>query len=384
MAGLIYTENSFYKILLCSSDYAGKDYMRIAFVIHTPGQEHFWHYPILILKERGNDVIVLARDYQSTCKLLHAHGIEFNIYGKAGSTSATKIMQLPAHFMKSFNIIRKFKPDIIAGAGIIEAYNSLILRKPCIIFEDTELTPLLERLQWKFRASVILTPDAFRMDFGKKNVRFAGYKEIAYLHPNYFKPDSTIYDELKISRGEKFVVLRFNAFDAVHDIGRHGFTRVDQVRLVKELNKYTRVFISPEGLLSKELEEYRLSIPYERIHHALYYAQLLITDTQTMTTEAAILGTPVVRCNSFVGPDDMGNFVELEQKYGLIYSFRETDQAMHKAIELIQQQDLKEQWAKKQQKLLADKIDVTQFMVDFIENYPESIRKYYKKKSKRL
>jgi predicted glycosyltransferase len=151
---------------------------------------------------------------------------------------------------------------------------------------------------------------------------------------------------------------------------------------VKGLSKYARVFISPEGPLSKELEGYRLSIPHERIHHALYYAQLLVTDTQTMTTEAAILGTPVVRCNSFVGPKDMGNFIELEQKYDLIYSYRKSEQAMQKAIELIQLPNLKEQWAKKQQKLLADKIDVTQFMVDFIENYPKSVKKYKEKSSK--
>jgi len=32
--------------------------------------------------------------------------------------------------------------------------------------------------------------------------------------------------------------------------------------------------------------------------------------------------------------------------------------------------------AKKRERLLADKIDVTQFMVDFIENYPESFYRY--------
>ena len=56
--------------------------------------------------------------------------------------------------------------------------------------------------------------------------------------------------------------------------------------------------------------------------------------------------------------------------------------AKQKAIELIQQPDLKDQWVRKRQKLLADKIDVTEFMVDFIENYPESFRKYKEKSSK--
>ena len=46
---------------------------------------------------------------------------------------------------------------------------------------------------------------------------------------------------------------------------------------------------------------------------------------------------------------------------------------MNKAVELAQMAGLKEEWNKKREKLLNDKIDVTAFIVGFIENYPESI-----------
>jgi len=68
----------------------------------------------------------------------------------------------------------------------------------------------------------------------------------------------------------------------------------------------------------------------------------------------------------------MGNLIELEQKYGLIYSYNDQYSAMKKAIELIQKPNLKEEWKKKKEKMLKDKIDVTEFMVWFIENYPKS------------
>ena len=42
---------------------------------------------------------------------------------------------------------------------------------------------------------------------------------------------------------------------------------------------------------------------------------MVVADTQTIVTEAAVLGTPAIRYNSFAGENDMGNFVELEQKY---------------------------------------------------------------------
>jgi predicted glycosyltransferase len=134
------------------------------------------------------------------------------------------------------------------------------------------------------------------------------------------------------------------------------------------------VFISAEKKVPKDLEKYLLNIPKQKIHDCLYYANMLVTDTQTMTTEAGILGTPVVRCNSFVGPNDMGNFIELEKKYKLIFSIRKPGDAIEKAITLIQDPNIKRNWSKQRQKLLNDKVDITAFMVWYIENYPESFR----------
>jgi len=51
----------------------------------------------------------------------------------------------------------------------------------------------------------------------------------------------------------------------------------------------------------------------------------------------------------------MGNLIELEQKYGLIYSYNDQYSAMKKAIELIQKPNLKEEWKKKKEKMLKDK-----------------------------
>jgi hypothetical protein len=134
------------------------------------------------------------------------------------------------------------------------------------------------------------------------------------------------------------------------------------------------VFISAEKKVPQDLEKYLLNIPKHKIHDCLYYAKMCVTDTQTMTTEAGILGTPVIRCNSFVGKNDMGNFIELEQQYKLIFSYRDPEQAIEKALILIKDKDIKKEWNEKKQKLLSDKIDITAFLVWYIENYPESFR----------
>lgn len=68
----------------------------------------------------------------------------------------------------------------------------------------------------------------------------------------------------------------------------------------------------------------------------------------------------------------MGNFIELEGTYGLLYSFTDGDAALSKAIEILEDPESKEKWRTKRDRLLADKIDVTAFMVWFVENYPRS------------
>jgi predicted glycosyltransferase len=348
---------------------------RVLFCINTPAQAYTWRYIMEALRARGHETSILARDYGSTPELLTSFGFSFTTFKPFGR-KFLRLMDIAVHLKNNFSASRGFKPSILVGFGADVAMVAYMMRKPSIIFLDNDPTRVQNEVTTWF-ADAIVTPDCFRMDLGKKHIRVKAYKEMAYLHPTYFKPDPSIITDLGLAPGERFAILRFNVFDAVHDIGRFGFTTADKYELVQELGKYVRVFISPEGGLPPGLERYQLPVDYNRIHHILYYADLLVTDTQTMATEAAILGSPVVRCNNFVGPGDAGNFIELENKYDLIYSFRSTQQAKEKAIQLIQQPGLKEIWNKKRDRLLGDKIDLTRFMSDFIEGFPESYQMQY-------
>jgi predicted glycosyltransferase len=143
--------------------------------------------------------------------------------------------------------------------------------------------------------------------------------------------------------------------------------------LVSELEKYSAVYISSESPLPAELEKNKLHIKPEDMHAFLSGVNLLVTDSGSMTTEAAVLGIPVVRCNSFIGHGGLGIFQELENEYGLIFNFKDPVMALKKAIELAQIPDIRIEWEQKQKCLLKNKIDVTSFMVWFVEQYPESI-----------
>jgi uncharacterized protein len=100
----------------------------------------------------------------------------------------------------------------------------------------------------------------------------------------------------------------------------------------------------------------------------------VIGDSQTMTAEAAVLGTPALRFNDFVGR--LGYLYELEHRYGLTFgiSTAHPDRLMAKLDELLAFSDLKTEWRNRRSRMLGEKIDVTEFFVWFLENYPESMR----------
>jgi len=351
--------------------------MRIAMFLNTPAQFHFWRGVSEELRKKSHTSALLIRNYGETLSLIKESDLNFFLYSPFISSKTMKILTLIPDVMRAYKYLRSYNPDVVVGMGVYDAIVSGLLNKPCIEFTDSEpmVNPIWYNIQFNLSmpfVDVVLTPTFFRQCLGKKHLRIASYKELAYLHPNYYLPSDDFFDFLEISKDEDYVLLRFNAFDAVHDVGVQGFKNEDKIRLVKELEKYARVFISAEGKVPKKLKSYLLPVPKSRIHDVIYYAKLLVTDTQTMATEAAILGTPTVRCNKFVGPNDMGNFIELERKYGLIFNFRNPEEAIKKALDLVKMDGVKQEWLKRRKKLLGSTIDIASFMAWFIENFPAS------------
>lgn len=349
--------------------------MKILINIGHPSHVHFFKNAIKKFQSKGYEIKVTAKDKDNSLYLLNNYGIKHEIAGRS-KNKISKIIEAIRRELNIYRIAKKFNPDILIGASgdFYVATTGWLLRKPSIIFEDSEVDKSIYWLCEPF-ATKICTPSGFTKSLNpKKHIRYEWYKELAYLHPNYFTPDDSIFQLLGLKPYEKYIIIRLVAWNAVHDIWQKGLTKEMIGKFIELSKKYGRVFISSESELPPDLKKYQIRIPPERIHDALFFAQMLIGDSQTMTTEAGILGTPAIRCNSFVGRNDMSNFIELEKKYGLIFNFNNPDKAIEKAIELIQQSDLKKRWIGRKEKLLNDKIDLTEFIIGLIENYPESFK----------
>lgn len=344
--------------------------MRVLIDIGHPAHVHLFKYIIRNLEKNEHEVKICVRERGGIVgKLLEHYNFQYENLSKNVSGLFNKAITMVKNDYKLLKISNKFNPDIFLS--VVSPYSAQVSKlkhKKYIAFTDSEPTRLILSLTLPF-TDVIITPSGFKKDLGKKQIRVNSYKELAYLHPNYFKPKSGILKEIGVKRNEDFFILRFVAWQASHDIGQKGLDLEAKRKLIRLLSKHGKIFISSEKGLPKEFEKYRFNLPPEKIHDALYYAKMFIGDSQTMTTEAAILGTPAIRCNSFVGPNDMGNFIELEKKYDLIYSFRDFDKAYNKVKELLNRKNLKKEWQKKRKILLRDKIDFTKWMVDFVESF---------------
>lgn len=342
--------------------------MKIMFGLCHPKDVHFWKYIINNLKDNGHEVCILAWDKDLTKYLLDVYGFKYELIGKSYKNLFGKIFDLVRSDLKVYKIARNFKPDILIHGGPYLAHVSRVIKKPYIYFTDTEFSTIGQRITYPF-SDAICTPSCFGKDIkSNKHIKVDGYFELAYLHPNYFKPNLSILKELGLSKNDKYIIIRFVAWGATHDIGQHGFT--DKEKFVKSLEKYGRVFITSENKLNDNLEKYRLSVRPEKIHDLLYFATMYIGEGATMACEAAILGTPSIYINTL----RLGYLDELEEKFGLVYNFSDPingqNQALEKALELLEVDTLKEKWQEKRKRMLEGKIDVTKFYTNFIENFP--------------
>ena len=352
--------------------------MKILFEVNHPAHVHFFKNIIWNLENKGHEILIEARDKDVTLSLLEAYKLNYKLVGPHYKNIIRKAYGLVKTDCKLSKIARIFKPDLLVGRGSpYLAHLRLLINKPYIAFVDTEHASLVARLALPF-TDVIITPSCFRKKINpKKHLIIDGYKELAYLHPNYFKPDPGVLDDLGLTEEDRFTILRFVAWKASHDVGQYGISPVMRIEYVSKLEKYGKVFIVAEGKLKKEFEKYKLRIAPEKFHSLLNYAQLYIGEGGSTATEAAILGIPSVFVSSLAGT--MGNFEELEKKYGLMYSFSDPKTALKKALQLLEDTNLKLKWQKKKKKLLSEKIDVTKFITEFIEKYPESFYEYREK-----
>ena len=297
--------------------------------------------------------------------------------GKGGAGWIGKGIYLFHTIFRMYFNVRKFKPDIfLSFSSPYASTTGWLYRKPVITFEDTELSTLLHKFTKRF-STLIITGTSFRFDFGPKQIRIPFYKELAYLHPEVFTPDVSILKKYGLESEEAFIIVRLVGKKTIHEKGRKGLDETYILKCIRQFSPLSRIFISCEHALNNSFRIYELrqnvikpfTFQPSDVHHLLYFSSLLFGESSTMAAEAAVLGTPAI----YIDKMSRGYCKELEQKYGLMYSFSEDEtgkqNAILKAIEIIGNPEIKKECRVNREKMLHDKLDMTGWMVELIERF---------------
>ena len=289
-----------------------------------------------------------------------------------------KLAILKASFQRTREVLKQakaFKADVLIGTDSSVAQSARLLRKPAItvLEDDYEVIRNLAKLTFPYTDCILVPTVCGVGPYEEKKIGYHGYMKLAYLHPNVFQPNKEILAKYQLE--ENCVLIRLAKLVAHHDAGIKGLN----VELVKRIiqmaeQKGRRVYITSETGLEEALRPYQLNIHYRDIHHVLAFAGLLISDSQSMSVEAAMLGVPSLRFSDFAGRISV--LEELEQKYQLTFGIptNEPQRLLSMVEELFAMPDLSDEFGRRRQKMLSEKIDVTAFLTWFIENYPESRR----------
>jgi predicted glycosyltransferase len=343
--------------------------VRILVDVSHPAHVHFFRHAIYEFRRRGHTVRIVSRVKDLTVPLLDALGLTHEPISVAPSrrSAVTLGRELLIHLWRLARIARTFRPDVMLQvAGTFIAPVGFLLRRPAVVFYDTEIARWSNALTYPL-ATAVCTPDCYQGSAGPHHVRYPGYHELAYLHPSVFTPDPSRLPQAGISATERFFIVRFVNWAALHDYRHAGFAAGGKVGLVEALARHGRVLVSSESALPDELEPYRLAAPVEAIHDLMAFATLVIGESATMASEAAVLGVPAI----FMSSSPRGYTTEQERRYGLVRTFRpeQAGECLQAALDVATRplDDLRREYTAKRARLLADHVSTTAWMVDYVE-----------------
>ncbi len=348
--------------------------MKVLLDIGHPAHVHFFYQPLRKLLEHGHEVLITSRDKEFALDLLSELGLEhIPISSQHGKGIIPLGIELIKRNSALFRIVKQHRPTVMAGiGGVFIAQVGKLTGVPSLVFYDTENARLQNALTYPF-ASCVIAPRCYSSWLPKgRHIKYRGYHELSYLHPNYFRPDKKRALENGLAATGDTFLLRLVSWQASHDIGEGGWTTAILKRIVEKLSLLGKVIISSEGALGSEFEPYRYPGKVSEIHHVMAFCRAYIGESATMASECAVLGVPAV----YAATTGRGYTDEQERLYDLVKNIRTLDwKYLEPAIdELLTQPPAHRQ--DQRQALLADTIDVAAFVTECIETFPAPLKTY--------
>jgi len=337
--------------------------LRLLFDVLHPAHVHFFRPLAEAALEGGGEVLFTAREKDVTRQLLEAYDLPGEVLTGIGGGMLGLAREMAVRTAKLCARVRSFEPDLMLGImGPVIAPVSRITGVPSWVFYDTETAGLTNRFVYPMCHRLFL-PVAYSGRAPDKAIRYPGYHELSYLHPNRFTADPSVLEDAGLDAREPFAVVRLVSWEASHDVGDSGFQ--DPVGFVRWLSERIRVVVSGERGVPDELRSLAMTLPPERVHHLLAAADLYVGEGATMAAEAAVLGTPAV----FVHTAKLGYLLELEEKFQLLWNTDSQSRAVEIVTSCLEDVDAtRALFQSRRSLMLEERIDVGAWLIEQVRS----------------
>jgi hypothetical protein len=342
--------------------------MRLLFDLNHPAHVHMLRPVIAAMAERGHEYLIAARAKDVTLPLLEHYGLPYKVLTPVRRGLLGQALELCVREWKFYRLARGFAPQAIIGTSAHAARVGRVLGAKSIVLNSDNAAEVRFYCWLAYPgATAVITPAALAHErHGRRHITYPANHQLFYLHPVRFTPDPLVRAEMGLAADEPFAIVRLSALTAHHDRGIRGIDAAFLRRLKTEVEGKLRLLITSERALPDDLAADRLALPAHRIHHALAAAEFYLGDSQSMTTEAAMLGTPAFRMSSFVGR--LSVIAEVEQA-GLAFGFRpgQEERLLHEILDLLAQPNRRALCSSRRAAFLRDHIDPLPWFVDQVE-----------------
>ncbi len=258
---------------------------------------------IEIMRGRGDEVQITAREYAQTLQLLELHGLEAEVIGRHGGRSRLQKARQMTHRLGALRRFAKGRGfDIALAHGSHElTITARRLGVPSSTTFDYEFATLQHQLGCR-AATKVVVPEAIppeRLEpYGVKPpklVQYPGLKEEYYLSD--FEPDPSLLDRFGVDPARVLVVLRPPPDVSLYH--RHSNPlfpmTLDHLGRLENVHAFVLPRTEEQREFVRELDLPSVILPETAVdaQSLIALADVVVSAGGTMNREAAALGVPV-------------------------------------------------------------------------------------------
>ncbi|MFM7730308.1 MAG: DUF354 domain-containing protein, partial [Flavobacteriales bacterium] len=181
--------------------------MKFLVDIGHPAHVHLFKNFARVMTQRGHEFLFTCRQKEFEIELLDSYGLQHISFGPKYKGLMGKLWGMLKFGWMEYRVARRFKPNFFLSHGsIYAAHASFLYGKPHISLEDTYNFEQV-RLYLPFTKYVLTADYAHPLSNHPKNRSYAGYQELAYLHPNHYQPNKEVLQQLGLQPDDAVVII---------------------------------------------------------------------------------------------------------------------------------------------------------------------------------